>query len=146
MIDEEMRERVRKHQEAREKSQWTVVEETADLSGALQAAGKNQVLLVDCLTLWINNLLYMAKEKGEDLTEEFIAGKCREILRVCAGLSGTIIFVTNEVGMGIVPENPLSRCYRDLVGRCNQIMAEGADTVIFVVSGLPLHLKGDKAL
>jgi adenosylcobinamide kinase/adenosylcobinamide-phosphate guanylyltransferase len=63
---------------------------------------------------------------------------------VCAKLPGTVIFVTNEVGMGIVPENPASRLYRDIAGRCNQIIASHADVVVFMISGLPLHIKGEK--
>ncbi len=142
VIDEETAVRVRKHQQAREQAQWTTVEETADLAGALRSAAGNRVVLVDCLTLWINNLLFAASEKNEELTEETVAEKCREVLHSCAGLPGTVIFVTNEVGMGIVPDNPLSRRFRDLAGRCNQIFAGGADTVTLVVSGLPLYLKG----
>ncbi len=147
MVDDEMRERIRKHQLERQAANWKTLEETVDLTGALRGARESfKVVLVDCLTLWINNLMYEAQVDGRDITEDDIAHRCRELLAVCAELSDTVIFVTNEVGMGIVPDNPASRLYRDLAGRCNQIMAAGADTVTLVSCGLPLHLKqGDRS-
>lgn len=146
VTDEEMEARIRKHRKAREASRWTTVEESVDLGGAIGAAGRSGVILVDCLTLWIGNLLYREEKGGGVLTEETIDEKCREVLRASAGLCSTVIFVTNEVGMGIVPDNVLSRRFRDFAGRCNQIMAAGADTVIFMVSGQPMQLKGERLL
>lgn len=143
-IDKEMEERIRKHKEARQASSWQTIEETADLAGALRRATGSQVILIDCLTLWINNLMYEAEQQGKYLNEEMIGARCKEVLGVCEDLSGTIIFVTNEVGMGIIPENHASRLYRDLVGRCNQIMADRADAVTFMVSGVPMNIKGEK--
>ena len=97
--------------------------------------------LIDCLTLWINNLLYQAEGQAQEVTEDDIARLCADVLSVCAELPGDVIFIANEVGMGIVPDNSLSRRYRDLAGRCNQIMAAGADRVILMVCGLPLEIK-----
>ncbi len=145
-IDEEMEKRIRKHREARQAASWQTIEETKDLAGALQRARGSQVIMVDCLTLWINNLMYEAELQGKDITEEDIAVLCRDVLGVCDDLSCTVIFVTNEVGMGIIPENPASRLYRDLAGRCNQIIAGRADAVTFMISGLPLNIKGDKII
>lgn len=141
LIDDEMRERIRKHQKKRQASDWQTIEETVDLAGAVSGGRDYQVMLVDCLTLWVNNLMHEAQREGRDITEEDISHLCRELLAVCAELNSTVIFVTNEVGMGIVPDNPTSRKYRDLAGRCNQIIASGADTVTIVTCGLPLHLK-----
>jgi adenosylcobinamide kinase/adenosylcobinamide-phosphate guanylyltransferase len=141
VVDDEMRERIRKHRLARSKKRWRTIEETVDVTGVLKKAGECDVILIDCLTLWINNLLYQAHQEGGEVTEETIERRCRELIAVCDDLHGTIIFVTNEVGMGIVPDNPLSRRFRDLVGRCNQLMADTADEVIFVACGLPLTLK-----
>ena len=140
-LDEEMAARIKKHRAQRQASLWQTLEETIDLAGALLKTRKSQVRLLDCLTLWINNLLYEAEKQGQEITEEDMLERCTQLLTACKELPGTVIFVTNEVGMGIVPDNPLARHYRDLAGRCNQIMAAGADRVILMVSGLPLNIK-----
>ena len=140
-LDEEMAARIQKHRAQRQASLWQTLEETIDLAGALLKTRESQVRLVDCLTLWINNLLYEAEKQGQEITEEDMLERCTQLLTACKELPGTVIFVTNEVGMGIVPDNPLARHYRDLAGRCNQIMAAGADRVILMVSGLPLNIK-----
>jgi adenosylcobinamide kinase/adenosylcobinamide-phosphate guanylyltransferase len=137
-----MQERVKKHQQERGGQQWDTIEETTALRGVLNDADKYQVLLVDCLTLWVSNLLYEAEQQGCRLAEEKIECLCRDILATCLDRSGTVILVTNEVGMGIVPENEVARRFRDLAGRCNQDMAAGADEVILIACGIPLHLKG----
>jgi adenosylcobinamide kinase / adenosylcobinamide-phosphate guanylyltransferase len=161
-VDGEMAERIRRHQQARGAG-WITIEETVDLPGALRRAADSSVILVDCLTLWVNNLLYGetflsaregAAEAGKALpaeggpavsagmTEDEMEARCREVLLACAALPGTVIFVTNEVGMGIVPDNALSRRFRDLAGRCNQVIGRGADRVIFMVSGIAAAIKG----
>jgi len=146
ILDEEMAERCRKHQEARSHAAWDTIEEETDIAGILLSDRTHRVILVDCLTLWVNNLMYRAEQEGGCVTEEDIARKCRALLNACAAFSGTVIFVTNEVGMGIVPDNPASRRFRDLAGRCNQLVAAQADDVIFMVSGLswPLKKRGDQ--
>jgi adenosylcobinamide kinase/adenosylcobinamide-phosphate guanylyltransferase len=141
-LDEEMEERIKKHREARQSSAWQTIEEAFDIAGALREAANCRVILVDCLTLWLNNLMYDAAERGRDVTEDDVVEYCEEIVEACAGIAGTVIFVTNEVGMGIVPDNLLSRTYRDLAGRCNQIIADAADCVIFMISGIPVCIKG----
>ena len=140
-IDPEMEERIRKHREARRGKGWETIEETVDLAGAVRRAGACRVLLVDCLTLWINNLLYEAEKRGEIFTEEAAVGRCRELTDSCGAFGGTVIFVTNELGMGIVPDSETARRFRDIAGRCNQEIAAAADTVTLVVSGIPFHLK-----
>lgn len=139
--DEEMSRRIKKHQQERLKADWHTIEEHLELAGTLRKLEGFDVLLVDCLTLWISNLLYEARDQESGLSEEDMVGKANELLNACSGLAGTVIFVTNEVGSGIVPENSLSRLYRDLVGRCNQVIAAGADEVYMVACGLPLDLK-----
>lgn len=146
VIDKEIEDRVRKHKEARQSASWQTIEEMTDLAGALQRSRGSEVILVDCLTLWINNLMYEAEQEKKYLDEEAIAARCEDVLGVCSSITGTVIFVTNEVGMGIVPENPASRLFRDLAGRCNQSMANHADAVIFMVSSLPVYIKGEKIL
>jgi len=141
VIDRETEERIRRHREARHGKGWETIEETVDLAGVLRRAGDYRVLLVDCLTLWINNLLYEAQRQGKGFTEETVADRCRELIDACGAFPGTAIFVTNELGMGIVPENETARRFRDIAGRCNQEIAAAAQTVTFVVSGIPLEIK-----
>jgi adenosylcobinamide kinase/adenosylcobinamide-phosphate guanylyltransferase len=141
ILDDEMRDRVRRHQEARQGRQWDTIEETLAVADVLRRAENYQTVVVDCLTLWINNLMY---ESGDDVrqpTEEDVAAQCRDLLAACRQRPGTVIFVTNEVGMGIIPENPVARHYRDLAGRCNQVIAGGADDVVLVVCGIPVFVK-----
>lgn len=140
-VDAEMEERIRRHREEREGKGWETIEEAVDLEDVLRRMKEGEVLLVDCLTLWVNNLMYETEKRGEEIGEDEVEQRCRRLLDACASRKGTVIFVTNEVGLGIVPENSLARRYRDLVGRCNQVVAAGADRVIFMVSGLPLKLK-----
>jgi adenosylcobinamide kinase / adenosylcobinamide-phosphate guanylyltransferase len=146
VIDEEMADRIRKHKDARKKASWQTLEELTDLAGALRRSRASQVILVDCLTLWVNNLMYEAEQEERHIDEEVIGARCEDVEAVCRDLPGTVIFVTNEVGMGIVPENPVSRLFRDIAGRCNQIMAGHADVVIFMISGIPHYIKGEKVL
>jgi adenosylcobinamide kinase/adenosylcobinamide-phosphate guanylyltransferase len=144
VIDAETAERVRRHREARGAAAWETIEAPVDLAGAIGRAAAYRVLLVDCLTLWINNLLYEAEQQGEIFTEEATAVRCHDLLAACAAFPGAVIFVTNEVGMGIVPENEAARRFRDCAGRCNQVIAAAATEVTLIVSGIPLRLKGKK--
>ena len=140
-LDDEMRARIEKHRKARQQAGWRTIEETDDLASALARTGECRVVLVDCLTLWVNNLLYHAEQAGRAMEESAIQKQCEAVLRACAPLAGTVLFVTNEVGWGIIPENASARRFRDLSGRCNAVMAAGADEVILVVCGLPIYLK-----
>lgn len=140
-IDEEMAERIRKHQQSRDAELWETIEEPINLAGTLRALTGYKTMLVDCLTLWLNNMMCECLEYGHNLTETEAADCCRQLLDACAKLDGTVILVTNEVGMGIVPENPMARRFRDLAGRCNQIIASEANTVIMMACGLPIRLK-----
>ncbi len=141
VIDPEMEMRVKKHREARSSFDWGTIEEPVDLTGALSRAAAYRVVLVDCLTLWVNNLLYEAEGRGTVFTEEAAAVRCREVIDACKQFPGTIIFVTNELGMGVIPDNEPARRFRDCAGRCNQMLAASAQTVTLVVAGLPLVLK-----
>jgi len=141
ITDDEMRERIRRHRRARSRRRWHTIEEPLDLVRVLNDARRFDVVLVDCLTLWINNLMYEAGKRRRQVTEEEIEKLCARLLKAASAHHGTVIFTTNEVGMGIVPENALARRYRDLVGRCNQIIAAEADVVTLVACGIPLRLK-----
>ncbi|MBI4024018.1 MAG: bifunctional adenosylcobinamide kinase/adenosylcobinamide-phosphate guanylyltransferase [Verrucomicrobia bacterium] len=140
-LDDEMRARIRQHRRARRKGRWRTIEVAVDLAGALSGAREYAVVLVDCLTLWINNLMYEAEKGGEGFSEVDVARYCKKTLAACDKHPGVILFVTNEVGMGIVPENAVARKFRDLAGRCNQIVAQASDRMFLMVCGQPLEFK-----
>lgn len=132
-LDKEMQSRIQHHRDSR--PAWPTVEEPIHLARALQQADRpGCVLLVDCLTLWLTNLL---------LADEGVYEREREALfAVLPGLSAEVVLVSNEVGLGVVPMGELSRRYVDEAGRLNQRIAAMADKVTFCAAGLPLTLKG----
>lgn len=140
-VDNEIIRRIKRHKEERAQGGWDTIEEPRDIEAALSQTFAHDVRVVDCLTLWVNNLMYYGESKGDNLDEEFLSVRIGKLLQVCTELSGTVIFVTNEVGSGIVPENHLARCFRDLIGCCSRLIAEKADQVILTVCGLPVYLK-----
>ncbi|ACP25585.1 bifunctional adenosylcobalamin biosynthesis protein CobP [Sinorhizobium fredii NGR234] len=132
--DEEMRDRIARHQAARQGKGWTTHEEALDLSGLLRRLdAPGRAILVDCLTLWVTNL--MMEER--DMAAEFAA-----LADVLPDLKAQLILVSNEVGLGIVPDNRMARDFRDHAGRLHQIVAEKSAEVYFVAAGLPLKMKG----
>lgn len=134
--DGEMAERIARHR-LRRGSDWETIEEGLLLPESLREHdGRYGVILVDCLTLWVSNLLFRYDGDGARVLAE--AGRLRETL---AALATPTILVTNEVGMGIVPENRLARLFRDLAGETNELVASAADEVYVCISGLPLRLK-----
>ena len=141
VIDPEMNERIRRHQEARSLRAWQTFEEPCDLAAALLRAKDQRVVLVDCLTLWVNNVMYEAGQQEATVSEADIAARCVPILDAARHHGGTVLFVSNEVGMGLVPETPLGRRFRDLAGRVNQTVAAACDEVFLVVCGQPLKIK-----
>ena len=131
--DEEMAQRISEHRKRRG-TQWRTIEEPLELAEALLAQrGKTDCALVDCLTLWISNLLIRHDKHASEKVEELIE-KLPE-------LNFHLVFVTNEVGWGIVPDNPLARKFRDLAGWTNQRIAQAANEVILMVSGMPMIAK-----
>jgi adenosylcobinamide kinase/adenosylcobinamide-phosphate guanylyltransferase len=142
-IDEEMARKIEVHRQERDARRWTTIEEQIDLAGAIGRASAAGVILVDCLTLWVNNLMYRAALAGREVTEQEVAGLTHAIVRAADAVPGTVIFVTNEVGLGIVPPDASTRLYRNLVGRCGQAIAAAARAAVMVVCGMPLTLKGD---
>lgn len=130
--DAEMEERVERHRDDRGE-QWETVEEQYDLAAVIARYSGSSTLLVDCLTLWLSNVIL-----GEQDVGAAIAG----LVAALNACDGHVILVSNEVGSGIVPETPLGRAFRDEAGRLNQRVAAQADTVALVVAGLPLWLKG----
>ena len=137
VVDEEMARRIAAHRRARDGQGWVTVEEPIDLEGVLRRHAATDVLLIDCLTLWVNNLLYEAERAGREIDEP----PCREMLDAAEACRGWVIVVSNEVGLGIVPDNSLARRYRDLVGRANQLVAQRAEEVVLLCCGIPLTVK-----
>jgi len=144
VTDPEMAARIARHQDERRGRGWHLVEEQTELPTAISRAGHG-VILIDCLTLWINNLLYQATSRGglreQSFTDAAMNAHCDRLIAACRQRDGAVLLVTNEVGMGIVPENALARHYRDLIGRVNRRLAAAADEVIFVCCGIPLTIK-----
>ena len=130
--DSEMAERIAEHQ-ARRANRWRNGEAPLALADAITAcANEGQPVLIDCLTLWLSNIL---------LAERDIAAETAGLLDSLEGAPGPVVCVANEVGLGIVPDNALARAFRDHAGRLNQQVAARADRVDFVAAGLPITLK-----
>jgi adenosylcobinamide kinase / adenosylcobinamide-phosphate guanylyltransferase len=129
--DAEMAARIAAHR-ARRGGAWTTIEAPRDLAGALAAHGKAPIL-VDCLTLWLSNLL---------LADADIDAESERIEAALARAEAPVVLVSNEVGFGIVPDNALARRFRDLQGVLNQRIAAQAERVVLMVAGLPLIVKG----
>ncbi|PTQ13269.1 bifunctional adenosylcobinamide kinase/adenosylcobinamide-phosphate guanylyltransferase [Sphingomonas oleivorans] len=131
-FDAEMTDRIARHQADRG-PRWRTVECPLDLPETIaREDASDRLLLIDCLTLWLSNLL---------LGEHDIEARAQALLAALADAKGRIILVTNEVGLGIVPENALARSFRDEAGRLNQRIAAAAQSVILVAAGLSLILK-----
>lgn len=134
-LDEEMAHRIARHKAQRPR-EWTLIESPLGLARTLQrAAAPDRCLLVDCLTLWITNLLTQADAARLDAEVE-------DLLQVLPRLPGRVILVSNETGLGIVPLGDLTRRYVDVIGVLHQALAASCERVILTVAGLPLVLKG----
>ena len=134
--DREMSERIVRHQERRGVS-WQTIEEQYDLAEVLSGHdGWFKAVLVDCVTLWLTNLLLKYEDKSAVLEE------VRRTVSFFPSLKTPLFLVSNEVGMGIIPDNPLARTFCDLSGEANQILAAAADEVYVTFSGLLLKIKG----
>jgi adenosyl cobinamide kinase/adenosyl cobinamide phosphate guanylyltransferase len=131
--DDDLADRIERHR-AERPAAWSTIEEELDLAGAVARCGDG-VVVVDCLTTWVGNLVH----HGHD--DDAVLVACDRALAAVAARSGRTVAVTNEVGMGIVPGDELSRRYRDLLGRVNQRWVAAAEQAVLVVAGraLPLH-------
>jgi adenosyl cobinamide kinase/adenosyl cobinamide phosphate guanylyltransferase len=130
-LDDEMAARIARHRRERPEG-WSVIEEPLDLIGAVERA--RGATIVDCLTLWVSNLL------GDDLGDEEIADRAAAAAKACAARPEPTIVISNEVGSGIVPMSPLARQYRDVLGRVNATFADEADVVALMVAGRAMRL------
>jgi adenosylcobinamide kinase/adenosylcobinamide-phosphate guanylyltransferase len=136
-FDEEMARRIQAHKKARPPG-WELAEEPFRVAESLAASLQScRTVVVDCVTLWMSNLLLRDEAFGESE-----AARCAEELATAARVPGSaVIVVTNEVGSGIVPDNEISRRFRDCAGRANQVIARAADEVQFLVSGIAMQIK-----
>jgi adenosylcobinamide kinase/adenosylcobinamide-phosphate guanylyltransferase len=132
-LDAEMEERIARHRAERGPG-WRTLEAPVDLVGALQGVAGSETAVIDCLTLWVSNLMHAERDVEHEAGELLSALHEREVL-----------LVSNEVGLGIVPDNALARRFRDVAGRLNQRVAAAADKVLFIAAGLPLVLKPQAA-
>jgi adenosylcobinamide kinase/adenosylcobinamide-phosphate guanylyltransferase len=136
-LDSEMQSRIAHHQNQRP-ADWSLVEEPLFLAKTLQKIDQpNQIILVDCLTLWLTNLLLLDDQN----VQEF---ECEQLLKVLPMLQSEIILVSNETGLGVVPLGEISRRFVDEAGRLHQALGQIADKVVFCVAGFPMILKGEK--
>ncbi len=137
--DAEMSARIAQHRRDRS-DQWITVEEPLDIAGAIERhAARSDFLLVDCLTIWLSNFCWEHRVRAAaDIEQAALQQTCRAM---AASSAARVVFVTNEVGCGIVPESSIGRLFRDLHGRVNQNAAALADEVILVVAGIPVVIK-----
>ena len=136
-LDDEMNSRIAQHRKERGDG-WETVEEPINVFQHLKNAVNYDILLLDCLTLWLCNIMH-----NEDANEKVIE-QIEELVEVCKTCDNALIVISNETGSGIVPDNAMSRRFSDLAGIMNQKMAAAADQVIITVSGIPLTIKGDR--
>ncbi len=133
--DDEMQSRVDRHRQER-RDTWSTLEVPLDIAGAITTNSPSaDVILVDCLTLWLSNLLMETQDMNR------IRLRINGLAEAVKTAPGTVILVSNEVGAGIVPENQLARCYRDLAGWTNQAIAAACDRVVWTVAGIPVTIK-----
>ena len=134
-LDEEMKRRIERHKKRRPSS-WKTIEERKDISKILAKLGKASIVIIDCLTILISNLLLSGEREIATLK------KIKQFFRTLKRRNLTTLIVSNEVGMGIVPENRLGRTFRDIAGQTNQIVAKLADEVYLLEAGIPVKIKG----
>lgn len=142
-LDDEMKIRIKKHKEKRPVN-WETFEEPIEVSELVNRIGvKKKVILIDCLTLLTSNLLLRKENKVGDFEwQEEVLLEIKKLAVNSYKVPAQVIIVSNEVGMGLVPDNPTGRYYRDILGIANKIIANKADEVFMIVSGIPLKIKG----
>ncbi len=144
--DEEMRQRIEEHQRARPAT-WSTLEVTTHIARQIfQKIGEAQIVIVDCITLLVNNILsqysdHTSEQSDASLIEKEVMIEIGELVECINQVNASFIIVTNEVGLGLVPTNRLGRLYRDLLGRANQMLAQQADEIYLMVAGLPVPIK-----
>ena len=144
--DEEMLQRIEQHKRKRPAA-WSTLEATSHLGSQIVAKiGKAQVVIVDCITLLVNNIFNQYRDQSAEridapLIEERLMAEVDELIGCIKRLDASFIIVSNEVGLGLVPANRMGRLYRDLLAKANQMLAQAADDAYLMVAGLPLQIK-----
>jgi len=139
--DEEMQHRIEEHQKVRPAA-WTTLEVTSHIgSQILQKISGAQVVIVDCITLLVNNIFSQYSDQTVEQIEKEVTNEISELVECINRVDASFIMVTNEVGLGLVPANEVGRLYRDLLGRANQILSEQAGEIYLMVAGLPVLIK-----
>ena len=144
--DEEMRRRIEEHQRARPAT-WVTLEVTTRIARRIeQKVGEARLVIIDCITLLVNNIFSQyidqtGKQVDARLVEKKVTGEIDELLDCISHIGAGFIIVTNEIGAGLVPADRLSRLYRDLLGKANQLLAQRVDEVYLMVAGLPVLIK-----
>ena len=140
-LDHEMELRINVHRSTRSSSIWKTIEEPIKLEESITKIEKCSTILIDCLTLWVSNLFFTNLQEDFSLGPKTLDPILEPLMKTMRLRAHTVIMVTNEVGLGIVPENPLARKYRDMVGTCNRYIAKQADEVYLVTCGIPTKIK-----
>ncbi|MBI2850640.1 MAG: bifunctional adenosylcobinamide kinase/adenosylcobinamide-phosphate guanylyltransferase [Chloroflexi bacterium] len=144
--DEEMRQRIQAHQRSRPAGWGTLEAPTGVGKAILKNRGGAEIIIVDCITMLVNNVFsryanYTAEKIDDALADGDVSREIDDLIECLAHLDADLIFVTNEVGLGLVPPNPIDRLYRDLLGKANRLLAEQVDEVYMLVAGLPVRIK-----
>jgi len=134
-LDDEMKERIERHRKERGDG-WETLEEPIHVARALNSAGDYDVILLDCLTLWLCNIM------DDEESDAKVLERIGKLVEACNTCDDPIVVISNETGSGIIPDNTMSRRFSDMAGIMNQKMAAAADRVILTVSGIPLTIKG----
>lgn len=145
-FDAEMKNRIAQHRLSRNRD-WQTIEEPLALGAVIaRESAPDRVVLIDCLTVWLSNLLFSEEkaypEVGEIVPPELFHVQREQFLQALGRASGDVIMVSNEVGMGVIPQGAISRWFVDEAGRLNQTVAAASERVLWVAAGLPLALKG----
>ncbi len=145
-LDSEMKLRIKRHKLNRP-NLWKTIEENYNLESVIKNITSTKTIIIDCITVWISNILLLKFKDGFSTIEKYVEAE-KEILKKCKNLMNTIkntdytlIIISNEVGMGIIPATTLGRYFADIQGKVNKIIASYADEVILLVAGIPIHLK-----
>ena len=147
--DEEMRQRIEKHKKSRPAS-WSTLEATTHIGSQIpERLGEAKVVVIDCITLLVNNTFgKYSHQVGEQidapLIEKNLNAEINELVECIDQVDASFIIVTNEVGLGLVPANTVGRLYRDLLGRANQTLAQQVDEIYLMVAGIPLPIKSPR--